>query len=253
MANVPYEIARARMLLRQASPLPGGKARVYQRVIGRASVSAPLGLRVAFGAMCLAGSTSALALGYQWINHHSEMPLTVAVPKPIAPKVPPKHRSGAPALASAVAPAASLTTEPVTPPSLAKRPVPPVAAVAKFSEPVPASRGGVQSGAANALPPSTQNQARSELSLQVHEYREAVAPMRSEPQLALARLQAFRSRWQRSAISEEVDLRIVEALRLLGRQPEAAAAARHFLRNYPRSAHAGEMLRISGSASTPND
>jgi TolA-binding protein len=101
------------------------------------------------------------------------------------------------------------------------------------------------------VPPAMPAAEASELSQQVRDYHAAVASMRANPQLALARLQAYRSKWPQSAIGEEVELRVIEALLALGRQHDAANAAVAFLRRYPRSARAAELRRLAEESSRP--
>jgi TolA-binding protein len=101
-------------------------------------------------------------------------------------------------------------------------------------------------------PAATATAAESELSQQVRDYRQAVEAMHSNPKLALDKLLTYRSKWRHSAIAQEVDLRVIEALTALGRHHEAANAARSFVQNYPDSSHSVQMRRIADAAPVPN-
>lgn len=255
MANVPDEIARARVLLRQVNALPGSQARVYQRIMARSSVSAPLGLRVAFGAVCIIATTSALAWGYRWVAHRSEEPTAapaVAAPEQRVASVPRKHQWAVKPASSAVLPSATALEAAAVDPPLPTTSAARAPAANRSPEVTGVGRHATEPRASSATQEPLQNAPVSELSLQVREYQQATSVMHRDPQLALARLQAYRNRWPRSAISEEVDLRVVEALNLCGRHEQAALAASNFVQRYPRSAHVGDMRRMAGEPHPPN-
>ncbi|GEM_PF-3424336 len=247
MIDAPPEVAMARKLLRQVAPLQGSKARVYEQVVTSSARRKRVGVRVALVGFCLAGSTSAMALGYQWVANRSTMPAGAAAsglaalrPTPV-PRMPDHRRIDPdPRLTNgSEAPAQNEANTTVGP---ARRTLNPAAAsnAARQRPAVVATEK-----ASPVEPPAAPVVEVSELSQQVRDYHEAVAPMRTNPQLALSRLRAYRSKWPQSAIGEEVDLRVVEALLALGRRHEAASAAGRFTRRYPGSARAAEMRRLS--------
>ncbi len=86
----------------------------------------------------------------------------------------------------------------------------------------------------------------SELSQQVRAYQAAVDLIPTRPAEALGALRAFRSRWPRSALGQEADLRIVQTLLALGRTEEGRQAARVFVDRYPGSPRAPDMRAVAG-------
>jgi TolA-binding protein len=88
----------------------------------------------------------------------------------------------------------------------------------------------------------------SELSQQVRAYQSAVELIAANPAQALAALRAFRSRWPRSALGQEADLRIVQTLLALGQAGDARDAARTFVARYPGSPRAPDMRVVAGMA-----
>lgn len=255
MTNLPPEVATARALLRRTAPLPGSKGRIYRRVVAHQPHHVRTGMRAATVAFCVAASTSAMALGYRWVTQgvpavlHTEVqPQT----SPLASQVPRRHKIGNPAhqavdtreittaLPTAVVPVAT---------SSSSRSVATAnnASHVGLRSVITMDTNGVVSPAAPTLV------AESELSQQVRDYRDAMAAMRTDPNLALEKLLTYRSKWRRSAIAQEVDLRVIEALTALGRHHEAANAARAFVQSYPDSAHLGQMRRIADATTVPND
>jgi TolA-binding protein len=91
----------------------------------------------------------------------------------------------------------------------------------------------------------------SELSQQVRAYEAAVALIPTSPTQALAALRSFRARWPRSAIGQEVDLRIVQTLVALGHADEARLAARAFVRRYPQNPRVSDLRTLAGMAEDP--
>ena len=248
MTNLPPEVATARALLRQIAPLPGSKARIYHQVVRGRPHRSRAGLRVATVAFCVAASTSAMAFGYRWVTHREPAALHPNVqtqPLPLAPQVPRRHKNGN--LAPQQADANEIATG--LPDSVVPAPTSPLAqpTVAPQNTSRVGSQRSVNATSPNCVvsPAAPAMATESELSQQVRDYREAVADMHSNPSLALDKLTAFRSKWHKSPIAQEVDLRVIEALVALGRHHEAANSARLFVRSYPGNAHAAQMQRIA--------
>jgi len=256
MTNLPPEVDTARSLLRRTAPLPGSKVRIYRQVVVRQPHHSLTGVRVATVAFCVVASTSAMAFGYRWVTHrepvalHPEVPPQTSSP---ASQVPRKHKIGN------LAPQAVDTKETATELSDS------VVRAATGSNVLPTvtaqttNHAGSQRGVSATVPNSVASSAapamtaESELSQQVRDYRQAVEVMHTNPKLALDKLLTYRSKWRHSAIAQEVDLRVIEALTALGRRHEAANAARSFVQNYPDSAHSAQMRGIADAMPVPND
>jgi hypothetical protein len=253
MSELPPEIATTRRLLRQVTPLQGSKRRIYKQVVAPRVRRTRFGLRTAIIGFCLAASTSAMALGYHWVTSRVAVQpkLTASAPGSRRALPVPRKTEGR-AMASegqgtGQASIAGSTAPPANSGASASRNM--GAGVASAMTPRP-SAPIVEKG--NPIePPSQSGAAASELSQQVRDYHEAVAPMRADPQLALSRLYAYRSKWPRSAIGEEVELRVIEALLALGRRHDAANAASRFVQRYPSSARAPEIRRLAAESTRP--
>jgi len=85
----------------------------------------------------------------------------------------------------------------------------------------------------------------SDLSRQVEAYRHALTLRGSDDASAIAEWHEMRRRWPRSPLRHEIDLNVVDALSRLGRDAEARAEARRFLRLYPRSSKTDAVRRIA--------
>ena len=256
MTNIPPEVATARALLRRTAPLPGSKVRIYRQVVARQSHRSLSGVRVATVTFCVVASTSAMAFGYRWVTHREPVALHPKVQSqtsPPASQVPRRHKIGnlapqavdvkdtATALSDSVVPAATGSN---AQPTITPHNTSHVGLQRSVSARI---ANGVLSPAAPAMAEE------SELSQQVRDYRRAVEAMHTNPKLALDKLLTYRSKWRHSAIAQEVDLRVIEALTALGRHHEAANAARSFVQNYPDSAHSAQMRRIADAVPVPND
>ena len=254
MSELPPEIATARRLLRQVAPLRGSKRRIYEQVVAPRVRRSRFGLRTAIVGLCLAASTSAMALGYHWVTSRAAVPPKVTAPASGSIRAIPELRK---TQGHGVAGERQATEQPAVSGSSTARP-------ASSGAPAPRNLGaGVASGMAPRPPafaaekesaPEPSNLSGpevSELSQQVRDYREAVATMRTDPKLALSRLYAYRSKWPRSAIGEEVELRVIAALLALGRRHDAANMASRFVQRYPSSARAPEIRRLAAASSRP--
>lgn len=281
MTDLPFEVQRARELLRDVEALPGAEVRIYRRIMATPAHHGIAGLRFSVVGLGLLLSASA-ALGFGLAPRllpPSRIVATTAAPKPSPPRLLPRGAAPRTAKPSPVEQTTS-EGEPVAPnldgqPAAARGvsalPIDPTAtervgatkrheASAVSREPAAASPSGkarslpgassvgsshlgqsISAASSSASPPA------SALSLQVAEYMAAVENLDAQPTEALARLRAYRQRWPSSAILHEVDLRIVQVLVRLGRDVEAKAAAQSFLIQYPGSARAAEVRRIAES------
>jgi hypothetical protein len=106
--------------------------------------------------------------------------------------------------------------------------------------PVPSQR------ASAPHPPGSSSEGPSALAQQVEAYRSALSLIGKDDDAALARLRAFKSKWPRSALAHEADLRIVEILVRLGRRDQAKDAARDFVKAHPESPKVDEVRAIGG-------
>jgi TolA-binding protein len=92
-----------------------------------------------------------------------------------------------------------------------------------------------------------------ELRLQVAKYRNTLSLIQTDPVAALEAFRMHRRSWPISPIRQEVDYRIVQILATLGRQREAADAAKQFVKNYPtyaQASHLRSLYEISSSEET---
>jgi len=256
MINLPPEVATARALLRRAMPLPGSRVRIYHQVVARRRHGNRTGVRVATVAFCVVASTSAMALGFRWVIHNEPVALRAEVQPQtslLASQVPRKHKSGnlAPQTVD------DEETETALPDSVVR------AATSSNAQPTATQQNSTHTGLQRSViatvpngvvsPAAPAMVVESELSQQVRDYRQAVEVMHTNPNLALDKLLTYRDKWRHSAIAQEVDLRVIEALTALGRHHEAAYAARAFVKNYPDSTHSAQMRRIADAALVPND
>jgi hypothetical protein len=256
MSDLPPEVATARVLLRRTAPLPGSQGRIYSQVLASQPHRRRTGIRAATVAFCVAASTSAMAFGYRWVTHreavalHPEAQLQTS---PLASQVQRRQKIGSPVSRAVDAKeTAAAPPDSIVPTATSSNTRPTVT-------PHNVSHSGLQRSVSATDPTDVASSVapamavESELRQQVREYREAVAAMRANPKLALDKLLAYRVKWRNSAIAQEVDLRVIEALTALGRHHEAANAARTFVQNYPDSAHLAPMRRIADAAPVPND
>jgi hypothetical protein len=107
--------------------------------------------------------------------------------------------------------------------------------------------------AAPAPPPPEPAPSALELELreQTRQYDQALALLPNDPSAAVARFRQMRTRWPDSALREQIDLRVVQALVRLGREPEARREATSFLQRHPRSRQADDMRRIIDAPAQP--
>ncbi len=252
MTELPAEVAEARRLLHQVLPAPFSKSRVYARVIKQRNHRRQPRARVAVLALCLAASSSAMAVGYGWVTlRGSDEASDETLPCSTLDPVSRRHKD-------AVRRQQPTANHDAGNGGDSPRPATSVdGAAAAATDASGVLRSGRQAIAARATPTNDLRRAPlaavqmpeppedSALAQQVRDYHEAVATIGSNPLLALQRLQAFRHKWRQSPINEEVDLREIEALIALARHAEAANAARRFAQRYPASARATEMLRIA--------
>ena len=254
MTNLPPEVATAQALLRRTVPLPGSKVRIYQQVTAQRPHRSRAGVRVATVAFCAVVSTSAMAFGYHWVIHREPAALyPEAQPQmfPPASKVPHRHKIGN--LVEQAADTKATATElpdSVVPAATGSNAQSTITTQTSHAGSHRSASAMVPNGVVS--PAATATAAESELSQQVRDYRQAVEAMHSNPKLALDKLLTYRSKWRHSAIAQEVDLRVIEALTALGRHHEAANAARSFVQNYPDSSHSVQMRRIADAAPVPN-
>jgi hypothetical protein len=277
MTNRTPELEHAKALLDAAELARGARERIYWRVVHRPERAAHGHWRLAvlvFG--WLTAASAAYGLGRVVLSNlpkRAELP-SIAPAAPLAssavkrraarylapsptaplpdaaenPTVPEARRAtdsaaaastraGANDFANAATPRARLgeTGNSAEPAGAAPAAATAATSVAKASA-APAGRLATSGGNADVA---------SELSLQVAEYREAVALQPASPHAALERLYAHRRRWPSSSIAHEVDLRIIQSLLALGQTESARAAARTFLQHYPGSARREEVRRIA--------
>jgi hypothetical protein len=88
----------------------------------------------------------------------------------------------------------------------------------------------------------------SALAQEVAAYREAAALVATSPGLAIVRLRAHREHFPKSALGEEVSLRLVQAFAALGRTADARREAQSFVVRYPHSAKYQELRAVADGA-----
>jgi hypothetical protein len=239
MTDLPPEVERARELLHGIVPRKGAEARIYRRIIEPRQRRKPLGFRFSVVTVGMLLSASA-ALGFG-LASRIEQPRRIAAvaTATAAPKSGPPRQlpRGARVSIPARVEADPRDTKP------ADSATPSIQALPARSTDGALTGLPAKTAASTVLPVATEPV--SDLGQQVADYREAVAHLDKNPAGALESLRTYRRKWQNSAILHEVDLRIIQALVSLGRNDEAADAARKFLHRYPDSARAAEVGRIA--------
>lgn len=244
MAELPGEILAARRALHGVVPSPGARERLYSSIVAprRPVRHKLLGPALVTAAVLVASGAAAVGFGI------------VDLPLPFR----------AARTASEAAPSATLTAkrtvgrvgknrsdpQPATPTALPYPPVPPTAALSEQQQATAQMpRTAPATGIAGASRHSSESPAQaSELAQQVKAYRRAVTLISGQPARALDELRAFRRQWPGSALSHEVDLRIVQTLLTLGNRTEAQREAEVFLARHPRSGRDNEMRAIVEAA-----
>ncbi|HEY5955451.1 MAG TPA: hypothetical protein VIV60_02810 [Polyangiaceae bacterium] len=248
------ELQRAKTILDEAALAPGARERIYWGVVHKPARLARGRWRVSlmvFGWLTAASAAYGIGrIAYLTLPNHAQSAATSATP---LPSTQPMNRRAAgrgrldpaaqkPDVASAkpapIPEATQRTTIATAPPSTAS-----ADAIASTALDTRVRAAPVTSVAASRAAPVSDG--ASELSLQVTDYKQAVALLNQQPELALERLYAHRRHWPNSAIAHEVDLRIIQSLVAQGHIERARAAARSFLQRYPGSERSAEVSRIA--------
>jgi hypothetical protein len=263
MTELHPELVRARRLFRELEPSSGSRARLMARLETRQKRGTGFGFgsRVLFFAMVTWASLSAAAYGSRWFAGPPR-----STPSALEPATPghPKRalRSGAkPPLNSRSNSLPATVPSALTGPASAAFPLEPPP-----SEPV-LQRASKTSGAPSRIKPQVTERVQpprasqasprlndqpaitsdSELSQQVAQYEQATTLTGARPAEALRLLRAFRQRWPSSALSHEVDLRVIQLLVQLGDVPNAKQEARAFLLRHTQSPRRSEVQRLAGT------
>jgi hypothetical protein len=240
MAELHSEIEQARRLLRGVMPSPGARERIYAQIVAPRPLVRHRLLSPALVAATVLVASGAAAVSLVIVDWPAVFRMSENVPDaaPNARNTPKRtvgrvgrHRSDA---------------QPATPTAPTSSATPPTAA---SSEQEPATAPSRQAPARVGADRSSSHEAESpprssELAQQVKAYRKAVALIRDEPSRALGELRAFRSQWPTSALSHEVDLRIVQTLVALRDSAEAGREAEVFLARHPDSPRTAEMQAL---------
>ena len=244
MSDPVITFAEARAAL-SLTPPPGAKARVLAAVLEPRPSRMRRPVRAPILAFALLVSASAAAVGGPPLVRLATRAFTFGK-EPNGDSL--RARGEKVGVSTTARPAARSTPNRAVPREAAPSAVvtPPDAAPSTALAPAPDRRTPNASGAAEGKrvePPGD-----SSLAQEVALYREAAALVATSPGLAIVRLRAHRERFPRSALGEEVSLRLVQAFGALGRASDAQREAQSFVVRYPRSAKYAELRAIADGA-----
>ncbi len=191
------------------------------------------GLRLArWAAGAVAGAGSIAALWYFTARPPSEAPPSEPAPAPAqleAPQLDPAPQLEAPQLEAPQLEAPQLEASAPSEPPAARE---------------PAAGEPAEERAAQATPRARRTPGGSEVEL----LRRAQAALVAQPARALALTSEHQRRFREGVLAEEREALAIEALRRLGRLPEAQRRAEVFQRRYPNSVHASRLRGLNPPA-----
>ena len=250
MTDPVINFAEARGAL-SLTPAPGAKARIFAAIHEPRAERVRHPLRLPVIAFALLVSATAAAVGGPPLLRWSTNALAAQKEKYRASPAAPTSAKGGTTKARGATPAAPSATAP-DPAELIPTPSSPSSAA---SIDAPTTQNGGRSAARHddssrsaSDTPASQAARDSALAEEVAAYREAAALVASSPGLAIVRLRAHRDRFPKSALGEEVSLRLVQAFGALGRDADARREAQSFVVRYPHSAKYRELRAIADGA-----